>query len=159
MSFRVKRTNCYEIGIKICDSNLQNKGIGTRALILLIEYLFYELKAVRIELDTMIENKRAQKVYERIGFVKTKTNYNNWTDQLGQLRSSVDFALDLDDYEKKVTGITSVNFNNINQTKHFGKSRVFFNCYIFYIKVRIKFNQWLNNHSTIYTDVVFTLLQ
>lgn len=85
-----------EIGIKICDFSKQNMGVGKIVLSLLISSLFQDLGYQRIILDTNLNNKRAQHVYEQLGFTKLRVNENAWTDQIGQLQSSVDYEL----YEK-----------------------------------------------------------
>ena len=72
MNYRNKNNGIAEIGIKICDFNEQEKGHGTKLLELLINYLFKELNYKKIILDTKLKNKRAQYVYEKIGFIKTK---------------------------------------------------------------------------------------
>jgi RimJ/RimL family protein N-acetyltransferase len=51
-----------------------------------------------VSLDTMLENKRAQKVYERIGFRKTKIEDNVFVDQLGKKRSAVFYEMSKEDY-------------------------------------------------------------
>ena len=69
MSFYVYEGKKVEIGIKICNSDLQGKGLGRVILSMLIEELFgmgYEL----IFLDTNLKNTRAQHVYEMLGFKK-----------------------------------------------------------------------------------------
>ena len=61
-------------------------------LSLIIKYLFchgYD----KIVLDTNLNNKRAQHVYELLGFKKLRVNIDSWTDQLGQKQSSVDYEL------------------------------------------------------------------
>ncbi len=58
----------YEIGIKICDFTFQEKGVGSRAIKLLLSHLFLTLDAEKVILDTNLHNKRAQHVYEKIGF-------------------------------------------------------------------------------------------
>ena len=91
-NFRPAGEKDAEIGIKICESTAQNRGLGKIILSLLIRRLFdtgYE----KILLDTNLENLRAQKVYETLGFKKLRTNIDSWTDQLGKLRSSVDYEL------------------------------------------------------------------
>lgn len=87
-----------EIGIKICDANSQNKGLGKIALSLFIDGLFHEFGYRKILLDTNLENKRAQHVYEQIGFRKIRTNIDSWKDQLGNLQSSVDYELTEQDF-------------------------------------------------------------
>ena len=81
-----------EIGIKICESSFQEKGIGRCALSLLIKKLF-GMGYSKIVLDTDSQNLRAQHVYVILGFQKIRVNVNSWTDQLGNMRSSVDYAL------------------------------------------------------------------
>ncbi|MGN1345131.1 MAG: GNAT family N-acetyltransferase [Traorella sp.] len=81
-----------EIHIKICETSYQEKGLGRIALSMLIEELF-QLGYQKIILDTDFENKRAQHVYELLGFKKIKVNYDSWTNQIGELRSSVDYEL------------------------------------------------------------------
>lgn len=91
-SYRDTKDGAAEIGIKICEADCQNRGVGRIALSLLIGWLFqrgYE----RIVLDTNLTNTRAQHVYESLGFRRLRTNLNAWADQLGLLQSSVDYAL------------------------------------------------------------------
>ena len=97
MSYRNKGENTAEIGIKICKQQYQNRGIGKIALSLLITMLFdkgYET----IILDTNLNNKRAQHVYETLGFVKTGVSYDSWRDQTGALQSAVDYRLKRSDF-------------------------------------------------------------
>jgi RimJ/RimL family protein N-acetyltransferase len=92
MNYRNKGNNVAEIGIKICDFTMQNKGYGTLYLRMLIAGLFangYE----KIMLDTNVNNIRAQHVYEKLGFSKLRVNHNIWENQLGVLQSSVDYEL------------------------------------------------------------------
>ena len=81
------------LGIKICDFSCQEKGLGRRALSLLIAYLFGELGYGKIVLDTNLNNKRAQHVYETLGFRRLRVHENAWTDQDGLPQSSVDYEL------------------------------------------------------------------
>ena len=80
------------IGIKICDTAGQNRGVGRKVLSMLISWLFRNGYA-QIILDTNLTNTRAQHVYESLGFRKVRTNIDSWEDQLGRLQSSVDYAL------------------------------------------------------------------
>ena len=82
-----------EIGIKICDVSKQDKGFGKIILSMLISSLFHDFGFQKIILDTNTANKLAQHVYERLGFRKVRVRENAWTDQLGQLQSSVDYEL------------------------------------------------------------------
>ncbi len=82
-----------EIGIKICDFSMHNKGYGKIILSMLIEYLFDELCYFKVILDTNVNNKRAQHVYEQLGFRKIRVRENAWMNQLGELQSYVDYEL------------------------------------------------------------------
>ena len=81
-----------EIGIKICETDCQNRGVGRKVLSMLIRWLFRNGYA-EIILDTNLTNTRAQHVYESLGFRKVRTNIDSWKDQFGRLQSSVDYAL------------------------------------------------------------------
>ena len=67
-----------EIGIKIsmlCQEHFENAGCK------------------KIEVSTMLENKRAQHVYEKLGFMKTAVRPDCWRDQTGQLRTAIEYSL------------------------------------------------------------------
>lgn len=81
-----------EIGIKICETDGQNRGVGRKILSMLIGWLFQNGYS-KIILDTNLKNTRAQHVYESLGFRKVKTNIDAWKDQIGQLQSSIDYEL------------------------------------------------------------------
>ena len=84
--------NVAEIGIKICDFDYQEKGLGRIALSMLIKELF-STGFEKIILDTNLNNERAQHVYEKLGFKKLRVNIDAWEDQLGVMQSSVDYEL------------------------------------------------------------------
>ncbi|MFA5006771.1 MAG: GNAT family protein [Candidatus Izemoplasmatales bacterium] len=92
MNYRIE-AKVAEIGVKICDFSYHGMGIGPQALVVLIEYLFDQRDLEKIVLDTMIENVRAQHVYEKLGFRKLAVNKDCWTDQRGRKRTSVDYEL------------------------------------------------------------------
>ena len=92
MSYRNKGNGIAEIGIKICEKKQQEKGIGRKALSLLISTLF-QMGYTKIILDTNLTNTRAQHVYELLGFRKTGVRIDSWRDQLGNLQSAVDYEL------------------------------------------------------------------
>ena len=77
-----------EIGIKICETDCQNRGVGRTVLSMLIRHLF-DAGFRKIILDTNLNNLRAQHVYEKLGFQKLRVNVDSWKDQLGRLQSSV----------------------------------------------------------------------
>ena len=97
MSFYVYENGKYEIGIKICEFDYQEKGIGKIVLSMLIEELF-DIGAKIIFLDTNLNNTRAQHVYEKLGFKRVRIHYDSWKNQLGELQSSVDYELIKDDF-------------------------------------------------------------
>ena len=86
-----------EIGIKICETDCQNRGLGRIILSMLISWLF-ERGFEKIVLDTNLTNKRAQHVYESLGFQKLRVNVDSWTDQLGNKQSAVDYELTEDNF-------------------------------------------------------------
>ena len=86
-----------EIGIKICETDCQNRGLGRIILSMLISWLF-EQGFEKIVLDTNLTNKRAQHVYESLGFQKLRVNVDSWTDQLGNKQSAVDYELTEDSF-------------------------------------------------------------
>jgi len=96
-----------EIGIKLCESNYQNQGLGPRFLKMLMTYLFTDesfnqaIKIHSVILDTNLKNLRAQKTYERLGFQKLRINYDSWKDQLGDFQSSVDYEMTKDMFLKQ----------------------------------------------------------
>ena len=72
-------------------------GLGRIILSMLISWLF-EQGFEKIVLDTNLTNKRAQHVYESLGFSKLRINYDSWTDQLGNKQSAVDYELTEDNF-------------------------------------------------------------
>ncbi len=97
--YKDKGNETAEIGIKICVASCQNRGVGRKVLSLLISFLFQK-GYKKLVLDTNLNNKRAQHVYDLLGFSKVKTNINSWTDQLGVLQSSVEYELVEDNFAK-----------------------------------------------------------
>lgn len=62
------RNQKCEFGIKICEVTEQEKGYGKDALYHFIDYMFRFLNLNKIELTTMIDNKKAQNLYKKLGF-------------------------------------------------------------------------------------------
>ncbi len=93
MMYRNQGEGTAEIGIKICDFSLHDQGLGKLLLSMLILLLFYDLGYRKIVLDTNLKNKRAQHVYERLGFQKLRVVENAFQDQLGEWQSSVEYEL------------------------------------------------------------------
>ena len=78
-----------EIGIKIWELSQQGKGYGEEALRGFINYLFRTYELHRIELDTLLENKRAQHLYQKVGFKVVGVKRDVWLDPEGNYRSAV----------------------------------------------------------------------
>lgn len=93
LCYEIIQENIADIGIKICDTDYQNRGLGKIILSMLIEYLFNEVKLSKIILDTLLENKRAQHVYEQLGFKMTGIDKYCWEEQTGKLRTVVSYEL------------------------------------------------------------------
>lgn len=89
------------IGIKICETDCQDRGIGRKILSMLIGWLFQNGYS-KIVLDTNLLNTRAQHVYESLGFRKVRTNVDSWKDQLGRLQTSIDYALVVEDFHSYI---------------------------------------------------------
>lgn len=66
-SWDARNQKC-EFGIKICKIDEQGKRYGIDALYHFIDFLFRHLNLNKIELTSMIDNKRAHKLYEKLGF-------------------------------------------------------------------------------------------
>jgi RimJ/RimL family protein N-acetyltransferase len=60
-----------KVGIDICEDAYLNRGFGTEALNLWVEYLFAECGLQTIGLDTWSMNPRMVRVAEKVGFVIT----------------------------------------------------------------------------------------
>ena len=91
-NYRPQEEGVVQIGIKICETACQNRGVGRKILSMLITRLF-EAGYKKIVLDTNLTNVRAQHVYESLGFTKLRVNIDSWKDQLGRPQSSVDYEL------------------------------------------------------------------
>ena len=97
MSYYNVGNHVAEIGIKICESSFQEKGLGRIALSMLICELFNR-GYVKIILDTNKKNTRAQHVYEKLGFHSVRIREDSWKNQLGELQSAIDYELTPDDF-------------------------------------------------------------
>lgn len=98
MNYRNVGNKTAQIGIKICNSEKQEKGHGTRFLKLLIRHLLFTLDYQKIILDTNVKNERAQHVYQKIGFKQVGIRVDSWKNQLGELQSSIDYELTAEEF-------------------------------------------------------------
>jgi len=80
MCYRSVGEGTAEIGIKICDCTKQEKGHGKILLSMLIFSLFQDMGYQKVVLDTGISSKKAQYVYEELGFRKLRVNRDSWRD-------------------------------------------------------------------------------
>lgn len=88
-------------GWKLCNPNYQNKGYGTTLILGLFHDLFKSGLIDLISWDTMLENKRAQLVYEqKIKARKTAIKDHSWKDQCGNWRTAVYYELTKDEFYK-----------------------------------------------------------
>ncbi len=95
--WRNKGGGTAEIGIKICETAYQEKGLGRVILSLLIRDLF-DRGYSKIILDTNLRNTRAQHVYEMLGFRKLRVHEDFWQDQVGVWQSFIDYELVPEDF-------------------------------------------------------------
>lgn len=100
LSFRIKDDNVAYPGWKICDFNFQNLGYGPKIIKMLFNFIFSDeeinsqFPIEKIVWDTMLENKRAQHIYEsKIGAKRISILENSWKDQLGNWRSAVEYEI------------------------------------------------------------------
>lgn len=106
LNYRIDSVNkTASVGWKLCDTSYQNKGLGTKIIKMTLEYIFMgreirdDIEIDKILWDTMIDNERAQYVYEnKIGARKIGINKDIWTDQLGRLRTSVDYEISREEF-------------------------------------------------------------
>lgn len=105
MCYRIVEGNKAQIGIKICEAARQEQGYGRIALSLLIRALF-DRGVSAVVLDTDLENRRAQHVYASLGFTRLGVRRDCWRNQIGELRSAVDYEIkpgQLVDFTKRGT--------------------------------------------------------
>ncbi|MDR2168151.1 MAG: GNAT family N-acetyltransferase [Clostridiales bacterium] len=109
MSYRLKG-EFPSIGIKICNSHLRGKGYGTRLVNMLVGELF-DRGFQKILVDADLENVRAQKTYERVGFIEIARHENSWKDQLGQPRGHIDYELTRASWQKMLDSPETMGYN------------------------------------------------
>jgi RimJ/RimL family protein N-acetyltransferase len=66
--------DAWLVGIDICEDDSLNKGLGTEALGLWVDYLFSNSNVHRIGFDTYSFNRRMIRVGEKLGFVHEGTD-------------------------------------------------------------------------------------
>ncbi len=78
----LKNKKC-RIALKISDIEFQGKGLGEEALSLFIDYLTSEFGLNKIEIDTIHDNIRAYRLYQKLGFNEIERIKDYWTDDQG----------------------------------------------------------------------------
>lgn len=87
-----------EIGIDICNETMREHGLGRMILSMLFTELFDKWGFERIVLDTNAENKRAQHVYELLGFRQVRVRPNAFPNDQGIWQTAIDYALQKCDF-------------------------------------------------------------
>ena len=95
-----------EFHIMIGETRAQNKSAGTFATEEMLRHAFENMNLNRIMLTVLEDNKRAQHVYEKVGFVREgvmrKVYYKG-----GAYVNAILYSILSDDYITKIRGITS----------------------------------------------------
>ncbi|HEY4002922.1 MAG TPA: GNAT family N-acetyltransferase [Candidatus Xenobia bacterium] len=97
--FTVRREDeCVaKVGIMIGERSCWAAGLGTEAMHLLLSHLFRSQRVDRIELDTAEFNTRAQRCFEKVGFVRmgnfTEINFLD-----GRASTKIWMSLEKEDY-------------------------------------------------------------
>ncbi len=86
-------------GWKICEAAWQNQGLGPRFIAMSMDHYFDQPGLQVVRWDAMLDNLRAQRVYERLPGVKRLGEKENvWRDQLGVWRGHVLYELTKEDW-------------------------------------------------------------
>jgi len=67
-----------ELSILIGEKDVWSRGYGSEAIGVLLDFLFNDMNAHRVWLEVFAENTRAQRAYEKAGFVREGTMRENW---------------------------------------------------------------------------------
>ncbi|MFC1949809.1 GNAT family N-acetyltransferase [Chloroflexota bacterium] len=66
-----------EVGIMIGNQDYWSQGYGTDAITTLINHIFEETQVNRVRLKTLLSNIRAQKCFQKCGFIEYKQLHTN----------------------------------------------------------------------------------
>ena len=64
----IEANKCATLGIAMKNVQYKDKGYGTKAELLAIDYVFHELDIPVLYADALLSNKRSQHVLEKVGF-------------------------------------------------------------------------------------------
>ena len=67
----IEANKCATLGIAMKNVQYKDKGYGTKAELLAIDYVFHELDIPTIYADSILSNTRSQHVLEKVGFKLT----------------------------------------------------------------------------------------
>ena len=65
------KLKCCTLGISLRSDEYKNKGLGTKAEILTLQYAFGELDMETVYADSILKNERSQHVLQKVGFKRT----------------------------------------------------------------------------------------
>ena len=65
---------CCTFSIHLQNDSVKEKGYGTQAEILALEYAFQDLKMETVYADAVLQNHRSHHVLKKVGFVKTNSD-------------------------------------------------------------------------------------
>ena len=91
-----------EIGICIPNPYYWDKGYGKEAIKLLTDYLFREKEFDTVTLSTWEGNKRAQALYQKLGFIKVESDGTIWDIVEKEFRESMLYSLSRQDFYEKI---------------------------------------------------------
>ncbi len=73
----IKEKRCATLSVVLINSDWKNRGLGTRAELLAVDYAFTQLGVKDLYADTVLTNTRSQHVLEKVGFklIKEENNF------------------------------------------------------------------------------------
>ncbi len=110
--------NC-ELGIMIGDKNFWNRGYGTEAVKLALDYAFNILNLHSVYLGVISYNERGMKCYEKAGFKETG-RFKEWKKIAGQYYDMIYMQIMSEDFESpyiKTVLNNSINYKNQMELK------------------------------------------
>ena len=89
----------------------RNRGLGTEATQLLVDYIFKNTNLNQLTLSVFDFNPRAKNVYEKVGFVKNSVDKNELEFE-GQWIDSINMKLSRDNWMERPTSFLGTPFSN-----------------------------------------------
>ncbi|MGY3779387.1 GNAT family N-acetyltransferase [Isobaculum melis] len=99
----LQNLNC-EIGLSISE-NYQNLGIGFESIKLVIDFIFYYLPMEKIKLQVFSFNKKAIKLYEKLGF-QHEGSLRNEIFRFGKFQNLENYSILRDEWKETKKGCT-----------------------------------------------------